>query len=239
MSKNKGKGNTKNNIFDLSQLVPNQKDIEIKKKSSNEIGNNTNIKDAGKTNEENIMDKGYVLVQKDQWGNIPIQSYIRYMKSNGEITKGGFVESIIPNINKNGERGYSIHLKSVFGKTFRWIVQSWTIEKLWVKLDSEDNAIQQVISNNNLTPPIPVTAGSTMINQYPLQPQLQQPILQAHQIGTHEIKCCEFDKVEIDIMKDDIIVCKKTIEGLKKELQRVQSENVRIVTFLKKLNERK
>jgi hypothetical protein len=60
-------------------MAPKKKDIEIKELSQEEI---------------NEFLKNSILIPKEQWSTLPINSYISYYKEDGKFIKGGYIKLI-------------------------------------------------------------------------------------------------------------------------------------------------
>lgn len=93
---------SKNNPFDIKS---NRKKSENKSNvKSNKKPTTTKVKREYKKTTYNTPEiksllKGYILVQKDQWSSIPINSHIRYFRNGNVFRRGGFVTN---HYEKNG-----------------------------------------------------------------------------------------------------------------------------------------
>ncbi|MGL5936561.1 MAG: hypothetical protein ACRCZI_13185 [Cetobacterium sp.] len=229
----------KENIFDLSQLVPISNDIEVKG-SATILGAKKNSDGKEMSTEEIISDmeaKGYVSVPPDEWDTIPVSTYVRYMKDDGSIAKGGFIDSITHNINKDGKQIMSFHFRTSFGKIFRWIVHAHTITALWKKLskDEIDMPTQYTINQPMINTKPHVSDTSRHVSNAPQTYSVQGGSIQ-NNLNNDREDFYKISKHEVDMMKEDINDNKKIIDLLKQEIQKLQNENVRIVSYLKKMN---
>lgn len=218
------------NIFDLSQLVPKSNDIEVKGDTSEKSSTKKNANGSEMTNDEIIAEminiKGYTEVPREEWANIPVLTYIRYMKDDDIIAKGGFVDAVSYGINKEGEQVLSLHIRS--GKMFRWIIHANTIKHIWKKMSS--NGITPIQVQNNTVQPIQQQPNQQAGGYYmPQSSSSNYPAPQDHYTIT---------KDEMRMIKEDIVVNKKTIDLLRNEIQKLQNENIRIVNYLKKISKR-
>jgi len=70
-------------------------------------------------------------VSKEDWGNIPNDTYVRYKNMSGVINKGGF---LIAHVNtKSGEPALRL-ASSLYGGGGMWMVRHVLIQTLWKKL---------------------------------------------------------------------------------------------------------
>jgi hypothetical protein len=106
-----------NNIFDLSQMVTKNNDVEVK----------TNVIT---TQERNDMLIGYREILKQNWENIPVGSHIRYQNKDGSFRKGGYVKAVW----KEGTNKIKIDLVSGYNyNAFAWSINLTKIDKIWQK----------------------------------------------------------------------------------------------------------
>lgn len=76
------------------------------KKKNTKVENDKENKPAAKElNAEELKEylKNFILIPKDQWKTIPVNSYISYIKEDGKFVKGGFVKLIFNKNNTNSE----------------------------------------------------------------------------------------------------------------------------------------
>jgi hypothetical protein len=76
-----------NNPFDLTKLISNDKLIEKQKYKA----------DVYTLEEQKQMLKNYTKIPREKWLEIPIGSNIRYIRKDGEMRKGGYIQYIDPN----------------------------------------------------------------------------------------------------------------------------------------------
>lgn len=176
------KGNSsKENIFDLSQLVPKSNDVEVQIKQKQK-----QIEDP-----EELL-KGYVLVPREQWVNLQPNTQIRYMRKDGEMRKGGYL-TYVNRTTDVDDKGNDILKFSMLAGNYaaakRWVVSSASIEKIWRQSNME--------------------------------------LMEQHGLNNSE---------EIKELKESIDYCKRSIDILAQELQRINNENTRIIKLIKKLH---
>ncbi len=116
------KQTTKENIFDLSKLVSDTNDVEIKEDSP----------------EASALLSGYVLLSESEWENIVPRTHIRYLNKDGTMRKGGFVSKIWRKKDAKGKSYILIDLVGNYGKnSTKWTISSSKVEKIWKKEGSE------------------------------------------------------------------------------------------------------
>lgn len=109
------------NIFDLTKLAPIELDHEIKKTSSL-----INIDD------QNKLLNGFVELLRDDWNNLTVNDYIRYLRKDGSFRRGGyFRNSWVGSYGKNkGKKCIQISSTRSF-KSTSWSICLDDIDKLW------------------------------------------------------------------------------------------------------------
>jgi hypothetical protein len=78
---------TSDNPFDLTKLISTNKLIEKQKYKP----------DVYTTEEQKEMLKNYIKVPNEKWLELPIGTNIRYIRKDGEMRKGGYIQYIDPN----------------------------------------------------------------------------------------------------------------------------------------------
>lgn len=120
------------NIFDLSKLAKQSNDIEIK---SEQIEINDN----------------YELVDKENWSKIPYKTFIRYLRKDGSLRKGGFIKTIWKTKDTSGQDTLKIDLISGFGfNGTEWSIYSSSIEKIWKRKENMTEIEQPTIKNTEI-----------------------------------------------------------------------------------------
>jgi hypothetical protein len=124
---------SKENIFDLSKIVPKSNEVEVKE---NEIKSGSELNDME-----------YDLVDKSDWDKIPHKSYIRYEKADGTITKGGYVKSIYK---KKDDPSYiKIDMVTNFSQNnLEWTIYAKNLNKIWKKKNYEIDVTKNNSSEN-------------------------------------------------------------------------------------------
>ena len=90
--------------------------------------------------------KGYVLVPVEKYDSIPINSHVRYFKTDGTFVRGGFVTSHW--LDKNGKS--FIHLANSFkkGKNYAtWPVAHENCSKVYKKVDNKNGIEMDIVRN--------------------------------------------------------------------------------------------
>jgi hypothetical protein len=159
---------SKQNIFDLSKLVPKSNDIEIENTYSGNANN-------GNTDELLV---GYTEVPKDKWINIPYKSHIRYLRTDGKFVKGGFILSLVNMSDKAGIPTIKINITSTLNKqnSSNWSVYATSIDKIWKQNYDETNP-------NNLTNPNNVGLEGSSNEVANLKTKLNQAIEEINQLN--------------------------------------------------------
>jgi hypothetical protein len=122
---------------DLSKLIPKSKDVEITKQASSNIS----------INQAELL-LGYEVVEPENWDKIPYRSHIRYLRTNGEFKKGGYVMAITHTDDLDGKDTIKIDLKSGFiPSAITWSIYKGNISKIWKKID--DNTGNSSTNTNN------------------------------------------------------------------------------------------
>ncbi len=120
------------NIFDLSKLVPQSSDIEVK-------------------HEQVELTDNYELVEKENWDKIPYKTYIRYLRKDGSLRKGGFVKAIWKTKDNSGHDTLKIDLVSGFGfNGTEWSIYSTSVEKIWKRKENMTEIEQPIIRNTEI-----------------------------------------------------------------------------------------
>ncbi len=128
----------KENIFDLSKILAStNNDIEVTNDSNK------------KTNDLLV---GYKLLDPSEWDKIPYKSHIRYMRTDGELKKGGYVMATVHTTDLEGKPTIKIDLVSGFlPKAIKWSIYKGNINKIWVKIESAEQT-SQTTPQIDLTP---------------------------------------------------------------------------------------
>ena len=125
-----------------SEIVSEKKPKYNKKKDSNKSKDLT---------EEEINEylKNSILIPKDQWLNLPLNSYISYKKEDGKFIKGGYIKLIF---NKN-DKDYLIYGTKIdkynndrYYKEFTINLEN--IQEIYKKIDQSAMIEYKIIKNN-------------------------------------------------------------------------------------------
>ena len=125
-----------------SEIVSEKKHKYNKKKDSNKSKDLT---------EEEINEylKNSILIPKDQWLNLPLNSYISYKKEDGKFIKGGYIKLIF---NKN-DKDYLIYGTKIdkynndrYYKEFTINLEN--IQEIYKKIDQSAMIEYKIIKNN-------------------------------------------------------------------------------------------
>lgn len=139
------------------------------------------------------MLQGYELVPINLWKTLKYKTHIRYLRTDGNMKKGGYILHVEETTDSSGAPSLKFDIISGFYQnSVKWSVYSSSIDKIWKKVTNEE--------------PDPNAA-------------LAQKCLQ-----------------EIENIKDDMNYCKKSIDLIKQEIQKLSNENSRIVNLIRKLH---
>ena len=164
---------SKENIFDLSKFAPAINDIEVKNNST-----------GGAVNDDN-----FELVDKAQWDKLPIRTYIKYLRTDGTMRKGGYIKTIWRTKDLEGNDSIKIDLVNNLSNSANgWSIYANNIQKLWKKINTDIEITHSVSST------------------------------------------------DIDDVKEDISICKESINLIKIQLQKISTEQMRTITLIKKLH---
>jgi hypothetical protein len=155
--------------------------------------------------ESELSLQGYSLIEQSQWDKIPYKTYIKYLRNDGVMRKGGFVKSIVHTLDKNNNDTIRFELVSNFSSNATtWQLYAGNIKKIWKKEG------QTYIPDENV-----------------YDPRLIQP----NQVNlTNQV-----NQIDITEIKEDIEFCKKTIDLLKKETQKNTNDISRMVNVIREL----
>lgn len=118
----------KKNIFDLSKLAPFVNDTEVH-------GAAVNMPAKSLVDQEKLLADYYEIPEKE-WENIKPGSYIKYMRSNGTMRKGGLLKNITPANDLEGNDTIKFDFSGSIGvKVTSWSVYKGSIKKIWRKND--------------------------------------------------------------------------------------------------------
>lgn len=164
----------KENIFDLTQLINKSNDVEVK---------NINT-----TSDNSQLLQGYEIVPQAQWDKIPYRTHIRYLRTDGQMRKGGYINAVTHTIDKDGKDTIKFDMVSNFTPTaIKWPLYEGSVDKIWKRVDA------------------PVAQQST-------------------------------SAADLGEIKEDIVYCKKSIDLIKQEVQKISNELVRTINLIKKLH---
>jgi hypothetical protein len=126
-----GKKESKNeNIFDLTKLVPIEKEEEIKKSYAI----------ITESDREKLLD-GYSEVDESEWGGIGMNAHIRYLRKDGAFRRGGYVKGhwIGTYGPKKGKNCIQM-INNLSGyKPAHWNVCVDDITTIWIREDAPKN----------------------------------------------------------------------------------------------------
>jgi hypothetical protein len=119
-----------NNIFDLTKLIPIEKEEEIKK-------NYAVITEADR---EKLL-TGYIEVEESDWGSIAMNSHVRYLRKDGAFRRGGYVKGhwIGTYGPKQGKNCIQM-INNLSGyKPTTWNICIADIASIWIREDAPKN----------------------------------------------------------------------------------------------------
>ncbi len=121
---------SKENIFDLSKIATQTNDIETT---------------PAEVDQESLL-IGYEVVVPTEWKFIPYGSYIRYLRKDGTFRKGGIVQGVWANTDKNGNEVVKIDITAGFGpRITKWSITSNNIEKIWIKRSQQQTHMVDLV----------------------------------------------------------------------------------------------
>lgn len=138
------KSGTRTGIFDLSQLVPKNNDIEVKYGSS-QGQNQGNSRDVDQAS----LLIGYIEVEPSQWDKLPYRTHIRYLRTDNTFRKGGFVKSVVHTTDQENKPTIKIDLVSNFSPSaIAWSIYKGNTKTIWKKMD---DTLQPQIQSVDIT----------------------------------------------------------------------------------------
>jgi len=120
---------SKENIFDLSKIITPSYDKE--KKYVPEVDKDAALKD-------------FNLVPPNEWKNIPYGAFIRYLRKDGSFRKGGVVQNIWTEVNREGTEVIKIDILSSYGNK-SWSINNNNIEKIWMKNNTMQTNVLNIV----------------------------------------------------------------------------------------------
>jgi hypothetical protein len=124
------KESTNENIFDLTKLVPIEKEEEIKKSYAI----------ITESDREKLL-AGYSEVEESEWGSIVINAHIRYLRKDGAFRRGGYIKGhwIGTYGPKKGKNCIQM-INNLSGyKPTNWNVCVDDITTIWIREDAPKN----------------------------------------------------------------------------------------------------
>jgi hypothetical protein len=128
------------NIFDLTKLIPIEKEEEIKKSYSV----------ITESDREKLL-AGYTELEESDWCNIAMHSHVRYLRKDGAFRRGGYVKGhwIGTYGPKKGKNCIQM-INNLSGyKPTTWNVCVADIAKIWIREDAPKNIDNTGININN------------------------------------------------------------------------------------------
>lgn len=131
-AKNKKESSEKENIFDLTKLIPMENEEELKKQ----------VTTITSSDQERLL-KGYVEAPSDEWEKFALNTHVRYLRKDGSFRRGGFVKNIwVGSIGKNTGKKTMQLASSLSFKSTKWTIVLDDIDKIWKKNTTYDNSQQ-------------------------------------------------------------------------------------------------
>jgi flagellar capping protein FliD len=130
-----------NNPFDIKNKPEEKKDESVRYKK--------NGKKELTVEQKKSLLKGYIEVPRSKWGEIPVNSHIRYIKKDGTFVRGGFVVNHW--LNKTGQP--FIHLANGFKKSVpgyaTWPMAHESAKHVFKKPNSKNGIEMDVVKRKN------------------------------------------------------------------------------------------
>lgn len=128
----------KQNIFNLSKMMPKSVDVEV-----------TNSSSATSEIEQDALLHNYELIDPANWHKLPFRAHIRYLRKDGAFRKGGFVKAVTQTQDLEGKETIKIDLVANFTpNAVSWSIFKGSIDKLWKKIDMTGDT--PLVSNVNI-----------------------------------------------------------------------------------------
>lgn len=104
--------------------------------STNNNNSNNNSNNSDKVDiDQNALLQGYTAVDQANWDKILYKTHIRYLRTDGQFRKGGYVVNTIHTTDREGKPTIKIDLVSNFGpNAIKWSLYKGSIKKIWSKV---------------------------------------------------------------------------------------------------------
>jgi hypothetical protein len=187
---------TTENIFDLTKLVPHQNEEELKKEVTI-----TSISDRDK------LLQNYIEIPREQWESISQMTHMRYLRSDGNFRKGGFVKNIIIGSYgaRKGKQCFQLASNASY-KSTNWQVCFDDLDKVWKRVNDKN-------AQNNTSG----TSGTSV----------------ASGASSEKLSAIQSTFTSHDAT---IEYLKRMVEQLKIDVVNEQTEKQRIINLIKKLH---
>jgi len=213
---------SKNNIFDLSQIA--SKSTNVKKDTAKE----------STPSEQEALEslKDYILVPKEEWGKLPKQTFIKYMRTNGEMKKGGFILDIFKLRDKDNIEYIKIEiLPGYYPNARKFIVSSKSIEKLWKKGNS--TIVDETEESSSGTTATNVNSDKDIKLIHDKIKYLDEENKRFNEINNVYKEYRKQDEERITQLSKMLEYSIRDITTMKNEVQRISNENARIVRIIR------
>lgn len=128
------------NIFDLTKLTPYEVSHEIKHSPLKE-----------KTEIMKLI-QGYKEVMPNEWDNLAVNDSIRYLRKDGTFRRGGLIRSrSTMAIGKHAGKSCFTLSAPIGYKNTTWVVCYDDIDKIWVKIATENTEVNNIIKSQQET----------------------------------------------------------------------------------------
>ena len=134
------------NIFDLTKLVPQETEFEVKKP----------VKIINQNERENLL-KGFTELPNDKWDTLSPGNFIRYLRKDGAFRIGGTFKNSWVNSHGKNQGKKSIQLYANNKSFTTWNVILDDVETIWIRDDinsitnAENSTIKEKMNNQEET----------------------------------------------------------------------------------------